>query len=205
VFSNARGWDLTRYYPEIDVPFWQSPIPQASIGVRTSGDPARMTKSIEASVHAVDPEIGLGSVRTMEQLRDEGLAGESFNTILFGSFAAVALLLAAVGIYGVMAFSVAQRSREIAVRMALGADRNSVVGFVLREGMLLALIGSVLGLCGAYFVGRAMQGFLFGVHPIDFAAFALVALALLVTAFIACFLPARRAASLEPTRALRAE
>jgi putative ABC transport system permease protein len=205
VFNNVRGWDFNRYDPEIEVPFWQSPFPQAGIGVRTSGDPAAMTKSIAAAVHAVDPEIGLAFVRTMEQVRDERLEGESFNTVLFGTFAGMALLLAAVGIYGVMAFSVAQRSHEIAVRMALGADRYRVVSFVLREGMLLASIGLVFGLCGAFFVGRAMQGFLFGVHAVDFSAFAAVALILLLTALFACFLPARRAASVEPMQALRTE
>ncbi len=125
--------------------------------------------------------------------------------ILFASFAGIALLLAAVGIYGVMAFSVAQRSHEIAIRMALGSGRERVVRLVLREGLLLAGIGLSLGLVGAYFVGRAMQSLLFGVGRMDFSAFGAVSVILLLTALVACFVPARRAASVEPMQALRTE
>jgi len=205
VFHNVRGWNLNHYDPEIDLPFWQNPSPDAAIGVRTWRDPSEMTKAIGAAVHRVDPDIALAFPQTMEELRDETLANDTFNTLLFASFAGMALLLAGVGIYGVMAFSVAQRSHEIAVRMALGAARSEVVGLVLREGLLLASLGLGLGLCGAYFVGRAMQRFLFGVHAMDFSAFAAVGLVLMLTALFACFLPARRAASLEPMQALRSE
>ena len=164
-----------------------------------------MTRSLAAAIHSVDPDIALAHPRTLDQVKEEMLASDSFNAVLFASFAGIALLLAAVGIYGVMSFSVAQRSHEIAVRMALGADRSRVVIFVLREGVLLASIGLGLGLCGAYFIGRAMQGFLFGVKALDFTAFAAVGLVLLLTALVACFLPARRAASVEPMQALRTE
>ena len=140
VTNNVQGWDFSQKEPEIEVPFWQSPWPQASLGVRTAGNPALMSKSIAAAVHAVDPDIGLADPRTLEQVRDERLTrmGDKFNTILFASFGGVALLLAGVGIYGVMAFSVAQRSHEIALRMALGASRNGVIGLVVREGLVLA-------------------------------------------------------------------
>ena len=121
-------------------PSGRVPFPQANIGVRTLRDPALMSKSIAAAVHAVDPEIGLAEPRTLEQVRSEQLAGDNFNTVLFASFGGVALLLAGVGIYGVMAFSVAQRSHEIAIRMALGSSRNRVVALVVREGMLLAAL-----------------------------------------------------------------
>ena len=113
--------------------------------------------------------------------------------------------MAGVGIYGVMAFSVAQRSHEIAIRMALGAGSNRVIGLIVREGMLLAGIGLTLGLVGAYFVGRGMQSVLYGVRALDYAAFITVALVLLTTALLACLVPARRAASVEPMGALRAE
>ena len=127
------------------------------------------------------------------------------SLILFASFAAVALLLAAIGIYGVMAFSVAQRSHEIALRMALGSSRNRMVGHVVKEGFLLAGIGLVIGLVGAYFVGRAMRTMLFGVGAMDFSAFGIVGLVLLFAALLACYLPARRAASANPMDALRGE
>ena len=204
VFHDVR-YGFRRDRPEIVVPFLQSPWPQANIGVLTARDPATMTKSIAAAVHAIDPDIALAMPRTMEQVRGERLASDSFTAILFTSFAAIALLLAAVGIYGVMAFSVAQRSHEIAIRMALGASRNRVIRLVVREGLLLACVGLGLGLIGAYFVGRAMQSVLFGVRPMDYSAFAAVAAVLLLTALLACFLPARRAASGEPMQALRTE
>jgi ABC-type antimicrobial peptide transport system permease subunit len=189
----------------MQIPFWQIPWPSAGISVRTEEDPASMTKSIAAAVHSVDPQIAMATPRTMDQVRDEVLANDRFTVILFGSFAGVALLLAAVGIYGVMAFSVAQRSHEIALRMALGATRNRVVALVVREGVLLACAGLGLGLVGAYFVGRAMRSTLFGVGAMDVSAFGVVGFVLLIAALLACYLPARRAASVDPMQALRTE
>ena len=144
------------------------------------------------SIHAVDPQIALAEPKTLDQIRDESLANERFTLLLFATFAVVALFLATLGIYGVVAFSVAQRSHEIAIRMALGATRNRVVALVLREGSVLAAIG--LGLViGAYFVGRAMQSWmLFGVRALDLSAFGCVALVLLAAALLACYLPARK-------------
>ncbi len=164
-----------------------------------------MQRSIAAAVHSVDPEVALARPKTLDQIRGETMANERFMLILFGSFAVVALFLAALGIYAVMAFSVAQRSHEIALRMALGATPNRVVALVVREGATLAAIGLGLGLVGAYFVGRAMQNLLFGVKALDISAFLSVGVVLLVTALLACYLPARRAASMEPTQVLRSE
>jgi predicted permease len=205
VVHNVRYQGFRQDNPEVDVPFWQSPWSRAGIGVRTAEDPASMTKSIAAAVHAVDPEIALAAPRTMDQIRDSMLANDRFMVILFASFAAIALLLASVGIYGVMAFSVAQRSHEIAVRAALGANKARVIGLVLREGGALAGAGLVVGLVGAYLVGRLMRSVLFGVGAMDPAAFGLVALILLFAALLACYLPAAHAASVEPLEVLRAE
>jgi predicted permease len=205
VFRNVRSRGFREVTPEIYVPFWQAPWPSAGIGVRTAQDPAPMTQSIAAAVHAIDPQVPLASPRTMEQVREDVLANDRFTVILFASFAAIALLLSALGIYGVMAFSVAQRSHEIALRMALGATRNRVLALVLGEGAVLACAGLGLGVIGAYFVGRTMQSALFGVGAMDFSAFATVGLILLVAALLACYLPGRRAASLEPMQALRRE
>jgi putative ABC transport system permease protein len=205
VFHDVRGggWDHQR--PEVDVPFAQSPWIDMNMGVRTAGDPAAMTRTIAAAVHAVDPTIALSRVATLEQVRDEDLAGDRFGLLLFGFFAAVALALAAIGIYGVMAFAVGQRSHEIGIRMALGATRSGVEQMVLREGMMLAGIGLVLGFVGAYFVGRVMSGMLYGVAALDISAFCAVGLLLLIAALVACYFPARRAAAIEPMRALRTE
>jgi putative ABC transport system permease protein len=203
VYHNVRSRGFREDYPEMQIPFWQIPWPSAGIGVRTQEDPASMTKSIAAAVHSVDPQIALAQPRTMEEVRSDVLADDRFTLILFTSFAAVALLLAALGIYGVMAFSVAQRSHEIALRMALGATRNRVVTLILKEGVILAFVGLGLGLVGAYFVGRAMRSTLYGVSAMDFSAFSVVGLVLLVAALLACYLPARRAASVEPMQLLR--
>jgi putative ABC transport system permease protein len=205
VYHNVRSRGFREDYPEMQIPFWQSPWPNAGIGVRTQEDPASMTRSIAAAVHSVDPQIALADLKTMEQVRSDVLADDRFTLILFTCFAAVALLLAGLGIYGVMAFSVAQRSHEIALRMALGATRNRVVTLILKEGVILACAGLGLGLVGAYFVGRAMRSTLYGVGAMDFSAFGVVGIVLMVAALLACYLPARRAASVEPMQLLRME
>ena len=192
-------------FPEIDVLFWQSPWPSAGIAVRTSGDPASVATSIAALVQTVDSDLALDQVRTMDQLVDQSLAGDRFATALFAAFAAVALLLAAIGIYGVMSFAVAQRTREFGVRMALGADSSQVTRLVLQEGVLLASAGLALGLGGTYLVGRAMKSVLYGVSAIDPAAVGAVAAMLLLSAVLACYVPARRATHVDPMIALRYE
>jgi putative ABC transport system permease protein len=205
VFHDVRGGSFQRQREEIDIPFYQIPWIDAGIGVRTAGEPGAMSKTIAAAVHSIDPSVALSQVKTLEQIRDEAMSGDRFTLLLYVSFAVIALGLAAVGIYGVMAFAVGQRQHEIGVRMALGASRERVVRMILREGAILAGAGLVLGLVGAYFVGRAMRSTLFGVGTIDVTAFSAVGGILLIAAMVACYFPARRAAQVEPTRALRIE
>jgi putative ABC transport system permease protein len=192
-------------FPEINVPFYQSTWPQAAIAVRTSGDPANMTKSIAAVVSSIDNDLPLDQVKTMDQLVDESLASDRFSMLLYTSFAAVALALAAIGIYGVMSFAVARRTHEIGLRMALGAGTKQVLRLILKEGLLLASIGLVIGLIGSYFVGRTMKSVLYQITAIDPAAFGAVAPVLLVSALLACYIPARRATQVDPMVALRDE
>ena len=192
-------------FPEIDVPFAQSPWPGMIVAVRTVGDPALMQRSIADALRKIDPDMPMANVRTMEQTVAQSVAPDRFRTALFASFGAVGLLLAALGIYGVMSFVVAQRTHEIGLRMALGAERGQVVWQVLKEGMLAAFAGIVIGFGGAYFVGRAMQGMWFGVGAVDPIAFSAVAAVLLLSALVACVVPARRAASVDPLIALRQE
>jgi putative ABC transport system permease protein len=189
--------------PEIDVPFAQSPWPQARITVRATGDPNTLRASIGAAVQQMDPDLPMAGVHTMEEVKSQELTSDRFNVMLFSAFAAAALILAAVGIYGVMSFVVAQRSLEVGLRMALGADRAQVVGLVLRDGMRTALVGTVLGFVGAYLVARAMQGMWFGVSPLDLPRFAVIAATLVATALLACYVPARRASGVDPATALR--
>ena len=144
-------------------------------------------------------------MKTIDEIVSESLSIDRFSMVLFASFAALGLLLAAVGIYGVMAFSVAQRTQEFGVRMALGAQRSRVISQVLREATILAVIGALIGLVGAYFVGRAMQSTLYGVGAFDSRAFAVVCLLLLTVAWLACLFPAWRASTVEPMAALRNE
>ncbi len=205
VFHDVRAGGFRDKFPEIEVPFWQIPWPSAVIGVRTAGDPEQMSKAIAAAVHSVDPLIAVAEPRTLDEVKSLMLANDRFTMGLFAAFALVALLLAAVGIYGVMAFTVAQREHELGLRMALGASRGNVVKLVLKEALILAGMGLALGLVGAYFVGRGMKSTLYGVGSLDFAAIAAVALVLLVASMIASWLPARRAAAVEPMHALRTE
>ncbi|HEX8283358.1 MAG TPA: ABC transporter permease [Pyrinomonadaceae bacterium] len=206
-----RGLDLESK-PEIYVPvhqplFANRPTPPLSlyVAVRTSGDPAALAPVVRREVAAVDPEQPLANVRTMEERLAESVAQRRFNMTLLGVFACVALLLAGVGVYGVMAYAVARRTHEIGIRVALGAQRGDVVRLVLRQGMWLALAGVGLGVVGAYAATRLMSGLLYGVSPTDPLTFLGVSALLTAAALLACLLPARRATKVDPMVALRYE
>lgn len=205
VYHNLRGAGDREDDPEINVPFTQSPWPQASMVIKTDGDPKNVIKSIAAAVGSVDPDLPLAGVRTVDEIVSESLAIDRFSVVLFASFGVLGLLLAAVGIYGVMAFGVAQRTHEFGVRMALGAQRSRVISLVLREGTILAVCGSAIGFGGAYLVGRAMQSTLYGVQAFDVWAFGAIALVLVGAALFASFFPAWRASRVDPLVALRYE
>lgn len=206
VFHNVRGGNFRNEdFPEIYVPFWQAPWPNAAMAVRTSGDPARMTRAVAAAVASLDRDLPVTNIRTMDQIVSEVRASDRFLTILYTTFAVFALMLASVGIYGVVAFGVIQRTHEIGLRMALGAGQGSVLAMILKEGAILALVGSAFGLIGAVFVGRAMKDMLYDVGAVDIGTFTGVALVLLASALLACYIPARRAAKVDPMVSLRYE
>jgi putative ABC transport system permease protein len=206
VYGDVRNAGPTETsFAEIDVPFWQTPWPRTTMAVQTTGNAPAVLQDLAKVIHAFEPDLPLANVRTIEELITEVTAADRFYTVLFGAFAAVALTLAAVGIYGVMSFVVAQRTQEIGVRMALGAPRARVVREVLREGMSTALIGTLAGGVGAWFVGLAMKGMIYNVEVFNPIAFAIVAGALLGSALMACLVPARRAARVDPIVALRQE
>ena len=205
VFQNVRGAGTREEFPEINVPFWQSPWPQVSMIVRTEGDPKRVITSVASAINAVDPDLPLAGVKTVDEIVSESLAIDRFSMVLFSSFGLLGLVLAGVGIYGVMAFGVAQRTQEFGVRMALGAQRSQVMKLVLREGTIVAIVGAFIGLGGAYLVGRAMRSTLYGVGAMDTFAVGGTAVLLLVVALLACLIPALRASRVEPMVALRDE
>jgi putative ABC transport system permease protein len=205
ICHNVRYGDFRDDGAEINVPFAQSLSPNVNIGVRTAEDPAAMTKTIAGAVHSIDPQIALARVRTMDQVKEESLGEDRYTMILFAGFAAVALVLAAIGIYGLMAFGVAQRTQEIGLRLALGAGKLRVIWLILREASLLAAVGLGIGLAGSVLVGQTMRTTLYGVAAMDFAVIVSVAAILFFTALFASYWPARRAASIDPMQALRTD
>ena len=205
VYHNAKNGIHGEGYPEIDVPFTQSPWPQAIVAVRTAGNPASVSLSAADIVQSLDPDLPIANPKTMDQIVDEEKGGDRFTALLFGGFAGVALVLAALGIYGVMSFAVVQRTHEIGLRMALGANTANVLRLILREGMLLAVAGVFVGLIGAYYVGQGMSTLVYGIGKIDFTAFSIVAALLMLSAVLACYIPAYRATRVDPMQALREE
>jgi putative ABC transport system permease protein len=173
--------------------------------IRTTGDPLSLVGAVRNEVRALDPDQPVAAVRSMTEWVDSSVAAPRYRTTLFGLFAALAMILAATGIYGVMSYSVAQRTHEIGVRMALGARRAHVLRLVVGQGMLLTLIGVVIGLAAAFGLTRVMASLLFGVTARDPLTFGAVAVLLTTVAFIACVVPARRATKVDPLVALRYE
>jgi putative ABC transport system permease protein len=178
---------------------------QMSLAVRTSIEPLNLVNAIRQEVVAIDPNVPILNARTMDQILSNVRAEPRFNTILLGIFAAVALVLAGVGIYGVLSYSVTQRTHEIGIRMALGAHARDVLRLVVRQGMSLALLGVAVGLVASFGLTRLMSNLLFGVGATDPLTFAGIALLLMSVALLACYLPARRATKVDPLTALRHE
>jgi putative ABC transport system permease protein len=189
--------------PQIFVPFAQSPWPQSTVSVLTAIEPEKMLKAVAAAVHSVDPNLPLANVKTMDQLVHENFTGDRFGMALYGSLAGIALVLASLGIYGVMSFTVAQSTAEIGLRMALGASSGDVLRRVLGRGLSIAGLGVVCGFIGTYFIGRAMESMLYGTGVLDWSAFSAVAALLFGAALLACYIPARRASAVDPIVALR--
>ena len=183
----------------------QFPVDFMNVVVRSSSDPRALLGAIQRRLAALDPEVPMSRVRTMEEWVARSVAEPRLYTLLLGVFAAIAIALAAVGIYGVMAYAVAQRTREIGIRMALGARRDDVLRRVVGQGLTLALTGTAIGLAGAWGATRAIAGLLYGVRPTDAATLGTVAALLIAVALMACYLPARRAMSVDPMEALRYE
>jgi putative ABC transport system permease protein len=173
--------------------------------IRTNSDPKGVVGAVRNEVHQMDADQPLSNIATMEELMSNFMAQRRFSMFLLSTFAVLALLLAAIGVYGVMAYAVAQRTHEIGIRMALGAQHQDVLGMVLAEGLRLAVAGVAIGLAGATALSRVMESFLFGVGQRDALTFFGVAALLLATALLACYIPARRATAVDPMVALRYE
>jgi ABC-type antimicrobial peptide transport system permease subunit len=173
--------------------------------LHTAGDPLSLVPTVRSLVADLDPNLPVAGVRSFEEVVDRSLASRRFNAVLFAIFSGLALLLATIGIYGVLSYSVSRRTSEIGLRIALGASSGSILRMAIGQGMRPALIGIGVGAIGAWWLSRYFQTLLFGIKPFDAVTYAGVALLLLVTAVFACYLPGRRAMRTDPTVALRTE
>lgn len=173
--------------------------------IRTSADPLSLAPAVQHELESLDPQLAPSHVETMNQVISESTTRQNFNTLLLTVFAAIALLLAAIGIYGLMAYAVEQRTQEIGIRMALGANQGKIMKLILGQGLRLAIVGTVVGLGAAYGLTRLLAKFLFGIKPSDPLAFAMVAAILIAVTLLAAFVPTRRAMQVDPMVALRQE
>ena len=206
IVADSRHKDLDgeiepmSYWPHPELAF-----PFMTLVIRTKGDAANIATSARNVIQTIDPEQPVSDVRTLESVLAKSIAKARFSTLLLTVFAGVALVLAAVGIYGVISYLVTQRLHEIGVRMALGAQTSDVLKLVLRNGMVLALVGVLVGLGGAFALTRVMTSLLFGITPTDAVTFGTVSALLMLVALFACYIPARRATKVDPLMALRYE
>jgi predicted permease len=191
--------------PEVCLSFFQAIQPWMPLAVRTEDDPGHVTRSIAAVIRSVDRELPMAHVQTMDQILWEKLAFDRFEAAVYGTFATLALILAAVGIYGVMAFVVNQRTREMSLRLALGATRSNIIQMILGQGLAIASAGLLLGVGLAWFSGKLMRSILYGQSSASFLTMAAAGVTLMGAALFACYIPALRASAVEPTVALRSE
>jgi len=191
--------------PQVYIPEQQMPYPGLSLVVRTQGDPVAILPTLKREIKTLDSHLALANVRTLNDVFDESLARQRFSMTIIASFAGAALLLAVVGLYGVIALSVGQRRREIGVRMALGARPSDVLRLVLGEGLRITLVGTLVGLIGAFALSRVVTSLLYGVSATDGTTYAAAAAAIVAVTVVATLIPARRATRVDPTSALRSD
>ena len=191
--------------PRLYVPVLQSPMAFSNVVARTTGDPLQLAPSVRAALWSVDPDQPVWSITSMDRLLARSMRQERFTTLLTGLFAALALRLAAVGVYGVMAYTVSQRTRAVGIRLAVGAAPRQVVALVFGRGLRVTAVATALGLAGALAATRLLRSQLFGVAPGDPVTFVAAAAVLAIVALLACYLPARRAAKVDAVVALRSE
>jgi cell division protein FtsX len=205
VVGDAREYGLERAVgDEVNLPVDQTGF-AGSLLVRTTLDPMSMLPLVRKALRDVDPQLAVDQVETIERLQYESVASPRITTILLGIFAGLALVISASGIAGIMALTVSQRTRELGIRMALGQSKSSVVRMVVRQGLVVALAGTALGLIGAMVVARLLSSLLYATSPTDISTFVGVSLLFVAVAGLACFLPARRVTLIDPFLALRQE
>jgi putative ABC transport system permease protein len=191
--------------PELYVPYAQRPMTSMTLAARTAGDPLAMITAVRGAITSVDSDVPIRTVRSMQEIIDERLAGPRATAQVMGIFSLFALFLAMVGTYGVVAYGVNERTREIGIRLALGARENDVCRMILRQGLTFVLIGLIIGLLGALASMRVISSLLFGITPNDPVTYCALSLLFLVVAAISTYLPARRAMAVNPVIALRYE
>jgi putative ABC transport system permease protein len=206
VIENTRLESLDREpYPQMLFPAAQQDVASLDFAIRTSVPPASLAPAVRREVRALDRDLAVFNVKTMDERLAEVVAQPRVNLIVLGAFALLALVIAAIGTYGVMAYAIAQRTRELGIRVALGASGGNVVRLVVRQGMLPALAGIGIGVVGALLGARLLASLLYGVGTHDVPTFAIAVSALGAVALMACYLPARRAANADPMLALRSD